>query len=182
MSEATNHSTDLSVIVTQMGHVLVFQGRQQALFIQREHVPRFLESPQLAAVLVIPPFAATALACYTAMEARLAITLTQDPSHPSEFSFLISTPRGFKILYSSDHGAIAGPRLLAKQGIAIAITPMSVSAVNGSGPHAVVSTIASIPHPQAPNYPKRFATNPSMIKEAIEDAFLKTNSTSNHVN
>lgn len=133
-------------------------------------------------MLVIPPFAATALACYTAMEEGITISLTQDLSLGTNFSFVITTTRRGKISYNSDCETVASPRSLAAQGIGIAITPMKVVAVDTTGLNPAHSTVACIPHPQTPNYAMRFAADPNRIKEAIEDALSKANSTPRHAN
>ena len=177
MPTANTHSADISVIVAKNGHVLVLQGQYQALFILREHVPRFLENPPQAAMLVIPPFAATALACYTALEDRTSIELTRDLSLGTEFNLIITTSRGSKVAYFSDHEALHGPRSLAEQGIDIVITPKVVMAVDASATNPSMSLVASIPNPQVPDYSRRFAADPDIIKTAVQDALYRTNST-----
>ena len=180
MPTANNHSTDISVIVAKNGHVLVFQGFHQALFIQREQLPRFIEDPQQAAMLVIPKFAAIAIAAYTAGEDSASIELTRDLSLGSEFSLVITSTRGPKVAYYSDHEYPIGPRALAKQGIGVAITSRAVVAVDQSGSNPSLSPVASIPHPQEANYPMRFAADPSTIKVAVQDALYKFNSTQHY--
>jgi hypothetical protein len=178
MPKANPHPADISVIVAKNGHVLVFQGFfHQALFILREHVPRFLENPQQAAMLVIPPFAATALSCYTAMEECTSISLTRDLSLGDEFTLVITTSRGPKIAYYADHEAPIGPRSLARQGIGIAITPMAVTTLDQSGSSPSLSLVAGIQQPQVPDYSMRFAADPNIIKEAVRDALSKINPT-----
>lgn len=133
-------------------------------------------------MLVIPPFAATALSCYTALEENTSIEVTRDLSLGTEFSLVITMTRGSKIAYYSDYETSIGPRALAKQGIVVAITPMAVVTVDQSGSRPSLSPVASIPHPQAPDYSMRFAAAPGVIKEAVQDALYKTNSTLRYAN
>lgn len=180
MPKAHIHPTDLSVFVAQNGHALVFQGCQQALFISRQHMPRFLENPKQAGLLVIPAFAATALCCYIAAEEGVSIAVAQDISLGSEFSLVITTNRGSTIAYFSAHEAPNGPSPFTKLGSGIVITPKSVMAVDPSGTSPALSPVASIPFPQVPDYPGRFAVDPTIIKEALQEALYKANANPHH--
>ena len=178
MPKANKHPADISVIVAKNGHALVFQGfHHQALFIMRGHLPRFLENPQHAALLVIPPFAATALACYIAMEEHPSIEVSQDLSLGDAFSLVITTSRGARIAYYSDDAASECAHSMARQGIGIAITPRSVVTVDKFGTSPAKASIASIPHPQTPDYPGRFAVESNIIQEALQEALYKSNTT-----
>lgn len=180
MPKANTHPADLSVIVAD-GHVLVFQGFfHQALFILREHVPRFIDNPQQAAMLVIPPFAATALSCYTALEECTSISLNRDSSLGASFNLVITTSRGSKMAYYADHEVPLTPRTLARQGIGLAITPMAVTTLDQSGSSPSLSLVVGIQQPQVPDYSMRFAADPQLIKEAVRDALCKTKPTQRH--
>ena len=177
MRNADSNPAEISVIVDPNGHALVFQGFNQALFLSKENVTRFLDNPSRAAMLLIPPFAATALCTYCSMEEIDTIALTRDLTFDPDFSLVITTRTNSKIAYFSDHKYPRTPRLMARQGVSIVITPNEVSAVIQPEGLPQLTVIASIPQLEVPSYIKRFAVDPRIITKALEEALHKTNST-----
>jgi hypothetical protein len=176
--------TDISVVMAPNGHVLIFQGGfyQQALFIEREHVPRFLLIPDQTPVLIVPPFAALALECHTSMADIESMNLDRDLALGPEFRLVIKSKKGVRIGYFSDHEAPLNPQWLAEKRINVAITPMTVVTVHMDGEVAAVATVASIPNPELPNYKSRFAVDPLLIRNAVNEAVIKSRKSFNYEN
>jgi len=79
MIDPENKPTDLSVVVMAEGLAVLFQGCvKPALFLERKHLLRFIDDPAAAAVLVIPPFAATALEVYLTVGGGMSAELERD--------------------------------------------------------------------------------------------------------
>ena len=183
MPKANKPITEISVIVAPEGHSIIYQGYyNQTLVILREHVPRFLDNPNNAAMLVIPPFAAAALACYTEQATVQSITIDQDLALGDDFVLKIKLKLGDTIAYFSDPESILGPRRLANLGVQVAITPMMIVAVHPSDSTPQLSVVASIPQAEKPNYPRRFAADPLALREALQTTINHTKQTLRYEN
>lgn len=164
MKDPEHKSTDLSFVALAEGHALLFQGCvKQALFIQREHLLRFIDDPAAAAVLVIPPFAATALELYLAAAGAVSAGLERDLAISPEFVLRFTLPDKTRIVYFSDPEVTIVPWHLAAQKVATVITPKLIGRITKDGARAVLDTVASIPVAQPPDYPRRFAHDPEAI-------------------
>jgi len=164
MKDPEHKSTDLSVVVMAEGHALLYQGCvKQALFIQREHLLRFIDDPAAAAVLVIPPFAATALEIYLTAVGVVSAVLERDLAISPEYVLRFTLPDKTRIVYFSDPEVTIVPWHLAAQGVVTVITPKLIGRITKDGARAVLDTVASIPVAQCPDYPRRFAHDPKAI-------------------
>jgi len=164
MKDPEHKSTDLSFVALAEGHALLFQGfPKQALFIQREHLLRFIDDPAAAAVLVIPPFAATALEIYLTAVGVVSAELERDLANSPEFVLRFTLPDKTRIVYFSDPEVTIVPWHLAAQKVATVITPKLVGRITKDGARAVLDTVASIPVAQLPDYPRRFVHDPKAI-------------------
>lgn len=164
MKDPDNKPTDLSVVAMAEGHALLFQGCvKQALFIQREHLLRFIDAPAAAAVLVIPPFAATALELYLTAVGSVSVEIERDLAISPEFVLRFTLHDKTRIIYFSDPEAVIVPWHLAAQRVATVITPKLVGRITKDGARSVLDTVASIPMAQRPDYPRRFAHEPKAI-------------------
>ena len=110
------------------------------------------------------------------------IELNQYLAPGTGFSLIVSMSRGSKIAYFSDHGATQDPRLLAKQGIGILITPQLVAKVHQPGAIPQISIVACIPESETPDYPNRCAEDPTILKEALQTALAKIKHTLKYAN
>ena len=183
MTDPDNKPTDLSVVAMAEGHALLFQGcLTQALFIQREHLLRFIDDPAAAAVLVIPPFAATALEIYLTAAGSVSVELERDLAISPEFVLRFTLPDKTRIVYFSDPETIIVPWHLAAQRVVTVITPKLIGRITKDGARAVLDTVASIPVAQRPDYPRRFAHDPKAISRWLRTPVISRHRKSRHEN
>ncbi len=165
------HNTPIpTATVAENGHVFVTQGYyHQAFFIARHELPRFLADPESAAVVLIPPFAATALECYVANVRLTTIQLNRDLTVSEDFSLIFQLPSR-RVGYFSDHEELSRPRVLANKGIDVAVTPQALAVIDRARPKPAVAIVAGLPRPEKANYSRRFSCAPRHLKECVEDA------------
>lgn len=169
MNPKDKPESHLSILAAQNGSLIVFQGcNKQALFIQREHVPRFIHDPENTPVIVIPSLASLALECYSAMETIDCILLTRDLAISDDYTLTLRRQSGESIQFFSDQERLPGARTLRAERVKIAITPTMICHVVGDEPRLVILVACDLD--DAPNYPARFAMNPGLISKAVAHA------------
>lgn len=165
-----NNTPIPTATVAENGHVFVTQGYyHQAFFIARHELPRFLADPKSAAVVLIPPFASTALECYVANTRLMEIQLKRDLTVSEDFSLIFQLPSR-RVAYFSDPEELSRPSVLANKGIEVAVTPQALAVIDGTRPKPAVAIVAGLPRPENANYPCRFSCNPQRLRECVEDA------------
>ena len=166
---------DISVITDPYGQVIIFQGLfKQGLIIPQDHVSRFLRDPAHAALLLVPSFAATALSTYLLLADIRSIAIERDSAVSDDYKVYIKTLAGPTIGYFSDGEATFTARGMSVAGLDIAITRREVLSLDRSGLTPVMSIVAGLSEPQSVSYLKRFATHPSVIRDAVESALQKS--------
>lgn len=166
MNEKDQPESHLSILAAQNGSLIVFQGfYKQALFIRREHVPRFINDPENTPVIVIPAMAALALQCYSALEDIDSISLKRDLAISDDFTLTLRRQSGECIKVYSAHERLSKPRTLRAERVKIAITPRMIAQVDGEEPRLVI--IVESDRAEIPNYPARFAMKPSLLSSAV---------------
>lgn len=164
------NTTKPTATVAENGHVFITQGYyHQAFFLARHELPRFLADPQSAAVVLIPPFAATALECYVTNVRLKEIQLERDLTVSEDFSLIFQlTSR--RVAYCSDPSELNRPAALASRGIEVVVTPQALAIVDTGGKKPAIAIVAGLPRPEKPSYPQRFSFTPQRLRECVEDA------------
>jgi hypothetical protein len=178
MQIQSSNPTEISVFVATNGHAVVFQGpgfpSKQAFIVERQQLSRFLADPTATPILLLPPFAAAsveALLCGGELE---SLAIHRDLVLGQEWRIIFSLRNGKKIAYSSDHEVATEVRWLAGKNVSVVVTPMAAISVHTTGGKIQLSVIASVPAPESPNYPKRFAAPPPTIVQALRAELAKS--------
>lgn len=159
-----------TVTVADNGHVFVTQGIYcPAFYLARHEVPRFLADPASAAIVLIPPFGATALDCYVASVHLKAIELSRDLAISEDFSLLFETQTR-RIGYFSDVTAVERPVYLASRKIEVVVTPQMLATVDTCGAAPAVAIVTGLPRPEKPDYRHRFACSIDALRDAVTAA------------
>lgn len=166
MKTQTNTETHVSILAPSDGTALLFQGYcKQALFLKRENVSRFIDNPNAAGMLVIPPYAALALHCFVATETVSSIQLKQDLAISGNYTLTIRFQNGSGIRYYSSHEDLECSRSLREKSIRLAITPKLVAKVDDYD--VSLAVIGTLPQPQKPDYAGRFAHETVFLVHAL---------------
>ncbi len=164
----------ISVVASPDGAALVYQGfYQQAFFLTRENVPRFLRTPEETAMLVIPPLAALGLHCYVVAGEAHAFHLDADPlSETTDHVLTIHVKTGERIRYYTCHENCATAQQLVASRIRVVITPQRIAVIEVQhGPR--LATVLEMPSPERVSYRHRFAHETTSLTAAVAHA-LKT--------
>lgn len=168
------HNTPIpTATVAENGHVFVTQGYYHpAFYLARHELPRFLADPQSAAVVLIPPFAATALECYVANVRLNGIQLNRDLTMSDEFSLIFDLPSR-RVAYFSEADELRRPEMLAHKRIEVVVTPQALAIVDITRAKPAIAIVAGLPRPERPSYPRRFSCNPNQLRQCVEDALSR---------
>lgn len=168
------HNTPIpTATVAENGHVFVTQGYYHpAFYLARHELPRFLADPESAAVVLIPPFAATALECYVANVRLKEIQLKRDLTVSEDFSLTFQLPSR-RVAYCSDPDELNRPAVLANSGIEVVVTPQALAIVDITRAKPAIAIVAGLPRPERPSYPRRFSCNPNQLRQCVEDALSR---------
>lgn len=158
----------LSVLVARNGPLLVFQSFwKQALFIQRDNIPKFIDDPESAPVLVIQPLPALALQCYLALKQVHSITLKRDLAISDDFTLTAHNTGDAAVRFYSRHDNMHGPRTLRAERVGVVITPQMVALLDNTGMEPRLSVVVESKSDDLPDYPNRFAIDPRLLAEAV---------------
>ena len=124
-------------------------------------------------MLVMPPFASAGLTCYTATGEIDSMAVTRDFAVSHDYIITIKIRNGDTIAYFSDLAEVPGPATLVEDGITVVITPRAIMTVNANTAKATLATVACVPVAEEPDYSSRFAVDPRLLRDALEDAILR---------
>jgi hypothetical protein len=182
MFSSDTPETQVSTVLARNGPILIFQShleKAQALFVSRDEIPRFMQDPHTASMLVIPPFASIALRCFAPLDHVDAITLSQDLALGENFHLTLRERNRRGIRFYSRHEDLPGPRTLRAGGIRVAITPRLVATVETGAFEPKLRVIVDRLESESADYRNRFACETSVLRNAVLLA-LNTQPQENH--
>lgn len=174
---------DVTVIAPPSGQLLLFCGfYTQGLLVQREYVPAFLQDPAKAGVLLIPPFAALAIQCYTALSSTDEIAVKRDPAIDDHFELTLTAKNGQRVRYYSSTTKVPPTDVLRQQRVNYLVTPRYVALVDLDQPRAKIAIIAEVPESEPCDYRNRFAHDPKVLRAAAQFAVENSRSSLSYGN
>lgn len=173
--------TEVSTVLARNGPMLLFQGFfKQALFLSREDISQFIQDPERAPLLVIPPFASLAVRCYAPWDHIDELVLTRNFSVGENYSLTMRNRGGQAARYYSDHGDMPGPRTLRADRINVVITPKIFAFVDPSGFEPKLSVIVQHAVEEKPSYRTRFAHDVNQLRNAVLRAITHNQPNKHH--